>query len=204
MRVVDYQRERLRAINASELISRDVLLLDGGLATEVEKYNGVNLSEGSLWSARLLLPQNAHLQQAIVNAHVQYYSSGADIVTTASYQASLDGLLREFQGDSKRAEKAIIKMLMKSVELAGIARDSSWKGKDRTSSPKPLIAASIGCYGAALADGSVRLILNFVIDLNFDVGIPRRIQVGCGRVDGVAFKSISHIVESFTSRYIDL
>ncbi|RAV00817.1 homocysteine S-methyltransferase [Mycobacterium colombiense] len=112
------------------------MLLDGGLATELEA-RGHDLSD-SLWSARLL----ADAPQDIVAVHAAYFRAGAVIATTASYQASFDGFAaRGFD----RGETA--GLLRRSVALARAARDDA--GVDGL-----LVAASIGPYGAALADGS--------------------------------------------------
>lgn len=112
------------------------VLLDGGLATELEA-RGHDLSD-SLWSARLL----ADAPQDIVAVHAAYFRAGAAIATTASYQASFEGFAaRGFD----RGETA--GLLRRSVALARAARDGT--GVDGL-----LVAASVGPYGAALADGS--------------------------------------------------
>jgi len=61
------------------------VLLDGGLATELEA-RGHDLSD-PLWSARLL----ADAPQDIAAVHAAYFRAGAAIATTASYQASFEG-----------------------------------------------------------------------------------------------------------------
>lgn len=112
------------------------VLLDGGLATELEA-RGHDLSD-SLWSARLL----ADAPQDVVAVHAAYFRAGAAIATTASYQASFEGFAaRGFD----RGETA--GLLRRSVALARAARDGT--GVDGL-----LVAASVGPYGAALADGS--------------------------------------------------
>ena len=68
----------------------DVVVLDGGLATELEA-RGADLSD-DLWSARLLLDD----PQLIVDVHRAYVDAGADVVIGASYQASFDGAIRHF------------------------------------------------------------------------------------------------------------
>jgi S-methylmethionine-dependent homocysteine/selenocysteine methylase len=108
------------------------VVLDGGLATQLEA-TGYDLSD-ELWSARLL----ADAPDAIVAVHRAYLSAGARVITTASYQASLAGLRR--RGWDSEA------LLERSVALAREAA-AGRKG--------PLwIAASVGPYGATLADGS--------------------------------------------------
>lgn len=115
---------------------RTGLILDGGLATELERH-GHDLCD-PLWSARLLLEEPASIERV----HRDYLNAGADCLTTASYQATLPGL--QARGLSKDEAIAV---LATSVELARRVI----KGSDR---PDVWIAASIGSYGAFLADGS--------------------------------------------------
>ena len=112
-------------------LTERVVILDGGLATELER-RGHDLSS-RLWSARLLADDPA----AVRDVHHAFFAAGAELATTASYQASVDGLAAH--GLDAGA------MLRRSVELARQARDEHGAG---------WIAASIGPYGAALADGS--------------------------------------------------
>lgn len=112
------------------------VLLDGGLATELEA-RGHDLSD-SLWSARLL----ADAPQDIADVHAAYFRAGATIATTASYQASFEGFAARGFGREETAG-----LLRRSVALARAARDDA--GAEGL-----LVAASIGPYGAALADGS--------------------------------------------------
>lgn len=145
----------LRALQQALAADR-VVVLDGGLATELEKDARVQLNDTCLWSAALLLPRNAHLQSVVVDAHAQYYLAGADVATTVSYQASDDGFRREGVTDHALVEQ----LFARSVELAVEARDAAWArltaSGAASSRLKPLVGASIGCYGAALGDGSVR------------------------------------------------
>ena len=117
-----------------------VLIGDGGLATELEA-RGHDLSD-PLWSARLL----ADAPQEIVAVHTAYFRAGATIATTASYQASFDGFAA--RGVDRREAGGLLR---RSVELAKAARDEAdadGLGDDLC------VAASVGPYGAALADGS--------------------------------------------------
>ena len=119
-----------------ELGERPVIL-DGGLATQLEAQ-GADLGS-ALWSARLL----ADDPEAIVSAHSAYFAAGAQIATTASYQASLPGFAGIGMGRSE-AEG----LIRRSVELAQRARSQCGDDQQRW------IAGSVGPYGAALADGS--------------------------------------------------
>jgi homocysteine S-methyltransferase len=112
------------------------VLLDGGLATELEA-RGHDLSD-PLWSARLLADE----PQEIFAVHAAYFRAGATVATTASYQASFQGFAA--RGVDRRAAAALLR---RSVELAAAARDEA-------GATGLLVAASIGPYGAALADGS--------------------------------------------------
>ena len=113
------------------------VVLDGGLATQLES-EGHNL-DSKLWSARLLQDD----PDAIVQAHLAYFTAGAQVATTASYQASLGGFA---QAGSSQAEAE--QLIRRSVRLAEQACASLADGNDRW------IAGSVGPYGAALADGS--------------------------------------------------
>ena len=119
-----------------------VLILDGALATELER-RGADLRD-PLWSARTLLQNPALVRQV----HRDYFEAGADVATTASYQASLPGLAGRGLTVAQAAD-----VLRLSIRLAQEARDQFWQ----TAPPgrlRPLVAASIGCYGACLHDAS--------------------------------------------------
>jgi homocysteine S-methyltransferase len=115
-----------------------VLVADGGLATELEA-RGNDLSD-SLWSARLL----ADAPEQILAAHLAFFRAGAQVATSASYQASFEGFARRGLGRREAAG-----LMRRSVDLARTARDQlAGDGRVRW------VAASAGPYGAALADGS--------------------------------------------------
>lgn len=99
------------------------VLLDGGLATQLEAQ-GATLST-ALWSAQLLGDD----PNAIVAAHTAFFAAGAQVATTASYQAPLQ-------------------LIGQSVRLAQQARDRCTDDRRRW------VAGSVGPYGASLADGS--------------------------------------------------
>ena len=112
------------------------LIADGGLATELEA-RGHDLSDG-LWSARLLV----EAPREVTAVHTAFFRAGAMIATTASYQASFDGF-----ADSGIGRDDTVRLLRRSVELAKTARDEVGDASRR-------VAASVGPYGAARADGS--------------------------------------------------
>ncbi|MEU6658352.1 homocysteine S-methyltransferase [Streptomyces sp. NPDC046821] len=123
-----------------EALAAGPVVLDGGLSNQLESA-GFDLSD-ELWSARLL----AERPEAIVAAHLAYYEAGASVAITSSYQATFEGFARHGIGHERTAE-----LLAQSVELAReAARLAQAKGV-----PGPLwVAASVGPYGAMLADGA--------------------------------------------------
>ncbi|GGO09157.1 homocysteine S-methyltransferase [Microbispora rosea subsp. aerata] len=110
------------------------IVLDGGLATHLETL-GCDLSD-DLWSARLLADDPGVIRRA----HLDYFRAGADVATTASYQASIPGFV--WRGLTPRQARDLIAL---SVRLAVQARDEAGHG---------LVAASVGPYGAYLANGA--------------------------------------------------
>jgi homocysteine S-methyltransferase len=123
----DQSRPRL-----ADAVRQRVVVLDGGLATELER-RGNDLSS-VLWSARLL----ADTPDEIVAAHRSYFDAGAEVAITASYQASFEGFAAL---GFDRVDTA--RLMERSVQLARTA-----------AAGRGWVAASVGPYGAVLADGS--------------------------------------------------
>ena len=129
---------------ASILNNYPALVIDGALATELER-RGCDLKD-DLWSARILLEQPEIIKQV----HSDYFKAGADCAITASYQATIEGFAKR-----GLSEKESIDLIQKSVKLAIQARDEFWADSgDRKGRSRPFVAASVGPYGAFLADGS--------------------------------------------------
>ncbi|MGW7263871.1 homocysteine S-methyltransferase [Streptomyces sp. NPDC054842] len=124
----------------ADALAAGTVVLDGGLSNQLASA-GHDLSD-ELWSARLL----ADRPEAITEAHLAYYEAGADVAITASYQATFEGFAERGVAPARAAE-----LIALSVELAReAARRAQAGGIDR-----PLwVAASVGPYGAMLADGS--------------------------------------------------
>lgn len=118
------------------VLSGEVVVLDGGLSTVLGEA-GCDLSS-DLWTAAVLRDD----PDQVVAAHARYFAAGARVATTASYQASVEGFATT--GMSAREAEGLIRA---SVTLAGRARDQHATGP-------AWVAASVGPYGAALADGS--------------------------------------------------
>ncbi|MFE9138647.1 homocysteine S-methyltransferase [Streptomyces sp. NPDC007355] len=119
----------------ADALGAGVLVLDGGLSNQLGAQ-GCDLTD-ALWSARLL----ADGPEQIEAAHAAYVRAGARVLITSSYQATFEGFARR---GVDRAEAA--RFLARSVDLAraaaGRVREEVW------------VAASVGPYGAMLADGS--------------------------------------------------
>ncbi len=120
------------------------VILDGGLATELEARGHV--LNDALWSARVLLER----PEAVRAVHLDYLRAGADCIASATYQATLEGLVGRGAGHAEA-----VAQLREGVEIAVAARDEFWSVPDnRPGRLRPLVAASVGPYGAFLADGS--------------------------------------------------
>ncbi|MEU8705549.1 homocysteine S-methyltransferase [Streptomyces sp. NPDC048565] len=118
-----------------EALAEGTVLLDGGLSNQLEAQ-GCDLSD-ALWSARLL----SDAPQQIETAHTAYARAGAQVLITASYQATFEGFARRGTGRARAAE-----LMAASVESA--RRAGAVTGRELW------VAASVGPYGAMLADGS--------------------------------------------------
>ena len=128
---------------ASILDRYPALVIDGALATELER-RGCDLRD-DLWSAKILLEQPVAIKQL----HFDYFKAGADCAITASYQATVEGFSRR-----GLTEPEAIALIQKSVRLAIEARDEFWADEsNRVGRLKPFVAASVGPYGAFLANG---------------------------------------------------
>lgn len=82
--------------------------------------------------------------------HHDYLVAGADCIISASYQATASGFGR--RGLDTGAAEDLLRL---AVDLALAARDEFWsRPGNRRGRLEPLVAASVGPYGAYLADGS--------------------------------------------------
>ena len=117
------------------LLENQGLVLDGAMATELEKL-GV-ATDSALWSATALLDS----PEKVYAVHKSYFQAGAQVATTNTYQANVPAF--EKIGLSHEKSRQLISQ---AVEIAIQARDDV--------APDGLVAASIGPYGAYLADGS--------------------------------------------------
>ena len=124
------------------LFADETVVLDGGLATELEE-RGCDIS-GTLWSARVL----RSAPEAIEQLHYDYFAAGARVAITASYQASYEG----FAAVGIDAD-ATTRLLRLSVELASNAR-ARYRRDHPADRRELLVAASVGPFGAISHDGA--------------------------------------------------
>lgn len=161
------------------LADRGVVVLDGGLATELER-RGADLRD-PLWSAKVLVEDPDRIREV----HAAYYAAGADVAISASYQASFEGLAAR---GLDRAEAAAL--LRRSVELAREAADSF--GPDGR-----LVAASIGPYGAVLGNGAEYTgVYDKDEDELVEFHVPRMEVLAGAAPDLFAVETIPSIVEA--------
>ncbi|MCL1631481.1 homocysteine S-methyltransferase [Sporolactobacillus sp. CPB3-1] len=122
------------------------IILDGAMATEIEKQ-GISI-DSELWSAAIINEK----PETIKKVHLDYFRAGADVATTNTYQATVQG----FQ-QSGYTEQEAERFITEAVRIAIDARTVFWSDlppEGRSARPYPLIAGSVGPYGAYLADGS--------------------------------------------------
>ncbi len=126
------------------LASTKIMVLDGAMATELEAV-GCDLND-KLWSAKVLAEQ----PELIKKVHIDYFEAGADCGISSSYQATIPGFMEK--GYSKEEAEAL---LGRSIQLLKEAREEWWNEKGESAGRHyPVVSASVGPYGAFLADGS--------------------------------------------------
>ncbi|KAJ7377010.1 hypothetical protein OS493_031283 [Desmophyllum pertusum] len=119
------------------------LVIDGGLATELTRA-GFNIDSDPLWSARILVEN----PEAVKSVHKSFLESGANIVITATYQVSIEGLFQYCGLDENKALDVI-------HEGAKIAQEACHEVYSNAGCQrKLLVAGSVGPYGACQHDGS--------------------------------------------------
>jgi homocysteine S-methyltransferase len=119
-------------------------MLDGGISTELERH-GADLDD-PLWTSRVLLDA-----PGLIDAmHRAFLENGADVIATTTYQASIEGF--EQTGLDASAARRIMR---EAVAMAVAARNAFWSiPANRHGRLRPLVAVSLGPYGACLHDGS--------------------------------------------------
>ena len=120
--------------------ANDILVIDGGFSTQLEKYEG-DVSSDPLWTARSLVERPEAVQQV----HKDFVEAGARVLLTATYQASVEGLAKH--GGLSKTEA--VAAMGRSVGLARTAIDSCSQPRGYV-----LVGGSVGPFGACQHDGS--------------------------------------------------
>jgi homocysteine S-methyltransferase len=132
-------------ISLADSLTQAPVVLDGGFATQLEAQG--NDLGSALWSARLLQDEPAQ----IIAAHRAFLDAGARVIETATYQATFEGFASIGLDTGEAAA-----LMRRGTDLARQAVDEfqAERTRDGATIEPVYIAASVGPYGAMLADGS--------------------------------------------------
>ncbi|OQV07433.1 hypothetical protein CLAIMM_11868 [Cladophialophora immunda] len=120
------------------LLHKPILLLDGGLGTTLEDEHGIRFSSATpLWSSHLLIDNVGTLR----TVQRDFAEAGADIILTATYQASFHGFknTRITKEDGIDREEAR-RYMFSAVRIA----------REAFNGQPGLVALSLGAYGATM------------------------------------------------------
>ncbi|VEN36751.1 unnamed protein product, partial [Callosobruchus maculatus] len=133
--------------------SRKITVLDGGFATQLSCHVNDPIDGDVLWSSRFIKTN----PEAVVKAHLDFLrvehkllilSAGADVVITNTYQSDVDLFVKHLNVTKDEAYN----LIKRAVELAQTAVKRYQE--EFPDNRRPLIAGSVGPYGASLHDGS--------------------------------------------------
>lgn len=181
-----------------------ITLLDGGLGTTlVDNFACVFDDSTPLWSSQLLSTD----PNTLLRAQIAFGVAGADVIITATYQASFEGFAR-----SGIEEEAAAKAMRSAV---GISHSAFPKNNDIK--PRGKTALSLGAYGATMIP-SQEYSGNYDADhvtveqlrewhcRRLDVFLPsaghKEEYVGWEAVDMVAFETLPRIEEIWAARKV--
>nr|CAI5817400.1 unnamed protein product [Callosobruchus analis] len=119
-----------------------IKLLDGSYGFQLNKHLEKPVDHDPLWSSRALITDS----EAVIKTHMDYIQVGVDIIETNTYQASIEGFMQHLNISKEESYQ----LIQKAVELAKIAVERC----EKMGYKRPLIAGSVGPYGAYLHDGS--------------------------------------------------
>ncbi|RUS70416.1 hypothetical protein EGW08_021824 [Elysia chlorotica] len=120
--------------------SKNVVVLDGGTGTSLANLG--HSVEDLTWCSGLIETHPHHVKQV----HKDFFIAGADVVCTSTYQAFVDGFVKQFGVSEQEA----LDLIKRGVKLAKEARDEAELETGRHG----FVAASVGAYGATLCDKS--------------------------------------------------
>lgn len=183
--IISYQQKKHNMSLCTLLTDGNIVIIDGALATELERH-GADLQH-RLWSAKYLLSE----PQSIQAVHRDYLESGAQILITASYQATIPGFL-----EAGYSERDALHAITRSVTIAHDAR-AEWSQTHPDAAYWPLIAGSVGPYGAYTADGGeYRGNYGLTREALIEFHLPRIRALVAAGVDLIACETIPDLVEA--------
>jgi homocysteine S-methyltransferase len=160
--------------------SPSILVLDGGVSTYLEhrlaQRNAV-FSHRELWSSSLLLDG---LDEDVIDCHTTFAAAGADVLSTITYQCHYGIASATKTVD----DKSMTRMIHKGIALAKACTNG-------------YVAASLGCYGAALADGSEYRgdYMGVTREMLHNFHSRRIIEVLLQQPDAIAFETVPNLAE---------
>lgn len=125
--------------------TENVAILDGGFGSSLDSLYGC--LDPILFGSRAILDYPEHA----TDIHYKFLNAGADIITTSSYQCSIDGFAKVYPNFTTFD---LVRTLDMSVQLAQSAIELYATRAETCRQSNRLIALSLGCYGAHIADGS--------------------------------------------------
>ncbi|XP_030837701.1 uncharacterized protein LOC105447242 [Strongylocentrotus purpuratus] len=171
----------------------DIFIVDGGLSTELIRLGfPVDLTDKDpLWTSTYLLKNH----NALRKAHLSFLEHGADVILTGTYQASLE----LFEKAAGIGAEEFSKLIQMACDIARQAVEEFWEKQSQPGRRKPLIAGSVGPYGACLLDFSEyhgNYVDNMTMEELKQWHRPRIQALVDGKVDLLAIETIPSIVEA--------
>lgn len=123
-----------------------IYILDGGFAVQASKYVSEpdkEIYKNPLWTTKLTVSQ----PDVVRKVHQDYLRAGAQIITTNTYQSSVELLTKHIDFDLPQLDSA--KVYGASVKLADEAIENVFDGCHRFA----MVAGAVGPYGASLDGG---------------------------------------------------
>lgn len=146
------------------MVQSEVIVIDGGFATQLTVHVGKSVDGDPLWSARwveqhnriespnfilkIIDPRfNATNPDAVIKTHLDFLEAGAEAIITNTYQASVEGYNQYLNYDDEQS----IKLIKDTVQLAHVARSLYLKREDVVK-PIPWILGSIvsNCWAVGI------------------------------------------------------
>lgn len=140
------------------------LVLDGGLGAQLEDTGFDDDMNDALWSTILVFKY----PQEIYRIHTDFLNNGADVVTIATYQTSELGLKENAERLGLQNDEQVRQVFVDCIDIGDRARNDFWAANESSERIRPLVAGSIGPFGAYVADRSEYTGFYPSISANFD------------------------------------